>query len=118
MNSFFELYQTYVTGRDHVLGSTPLLSKYCAVVLEVKIDKPLYPLRRLYLSTAVLLLAKITACWIVHSNQVCGVLSYDIKKRYRRRSKRNVVRMHGMIREDMASPANPTWTGHQMVCNL
>ena len=32
-----------------------------------------------------------SACWIVHSNQVCGVLSFCIKKRYHRRSRRNVV---------------------------
>ena len=52
---FFGLYQTYVRVRDQVLESTPLLFKYCPVVLEVKIEEPLYPLRRLYLSIAVLL---------------------------------------------------------------
>ena len=60
-----------------------------------------------------------STCWIVHSNQVCGVLSYHIKKRYhRRRSKRNVVRSHGTIHEDMTSPVNLTWAGHRMVCNV
>ena len=48
-------YQTYVRVRDQVLGSTPLLFKYCPVVLEAKIEESLYPLHRLYLSTAVLL---------------------------------------------------------------
>ena len=52
---FFALYQIYVTVRDQVLGSTPLLFKYCPVVLEVKIEEPRYPLHRLYPSTAVLL---------------------------------------------------------------
>ena len=62
---------------------------------------------------------KNSACWIVHSSQVCGVRSYYIKKGYhRRRSRHNVVRMHGTIREDRISPVNPTWTGHRTVCNL
>ena len=52
---FFALYQIYVRVRDQVFGSTPLLYKYCPVVLEVKIEEPPYPLRRLYPSTAVLL---------------------------------------------------------------
>ena len=61
---------------------------------------------------------KNSACWIVHSNQVCGVLQYYIKKRYHMRSRRNVVQMHGTIREHRTSLVNPTWTGHRMVCNL
>ena len=65
------------------------------------------------------ILQKNSACWIVHSDQVCGALSYYIKKKYhRRRSRRNVVQMHSAIREDRTSPVNPTWTGHRMVCNL
>ena len=38
---FFALYQTYVRVRDQLLGSTPLLSKCCPFVLEVKIEEPL-----------------------------------------------------------------------------
>ena len=49
MHIFFALYETYVRVRDHVLGSVPLLFKYCSVVFEVKIEEPLLPLRRLYL---------------------------------------------------------------------
>ena len=52
---FVALYQTYVRVRDQVFGSTPLCFKYGPVVLEVKIEEPLYPLHRLYPSTAVLL---------------------------------------------------------------
>ena len=59
---------------------------------------------------------KNSACWIVHSNQVCGV--FYIKRYHRRRSRHNVVQMHGTIREDRTSLINPTWTGHRMVCNL
>ena len=51
----FALYQTYVRVRDQVFGSTPLLFKYCPVVLEVKSEKPTYPLHRLSPSTTVLL---------------------------------------------------------------
>ena len=135
MNIFFALYQTYVRVRDQLLGCTPLLFKYCPVVLGVKIKEPLYPLHRLYLSTPCCYSEKNSACWIVHSNQVCGVRSYYIKKRYhrrrskrnvvrmrvrsyyikkryhRRRSKRNVVRMHGTIRgHDQPCQPNMDWT--------
>ena len=51
----FALYQTYVRVRDQVFGSTSLLIKYCPVVFKVVIEEPLYPLHRLYPSTAVLL---------------------------------------------------------------
>ena len=44
MYNFFALYQTYVSVRDQVFGSTPLLFKCCPVVLEVKIERPTYPL--------------------------------------------------------------------------
>ena len=48
----FAPFQTYVTIRGQVLGSTPLLSKYCPVVPEEKTGKPTWPLVSL---TAVLL---------------------------------------------------------------
>ena len=48
----FAPYQTYVRIRGQVLGSTPLLSKYCPVVPEEKTGKPTWPLVSL---TAVLL---------------------------------------------------------------
>ena len=38
----FAPYQTYVRVRGEVFGSTPLLSKYCPVVPEVKTGKPTY----------------------------------------------------------------------------
>ena len=103
--------QTYVTIRGQVLGSTPLLSKYCPVVPEVKTGKPTYPLGRLCLLLLCCSSQKNSACWIVHSNQVCGV--FYIKRYHRRRSRHNVVQMHGTIREDRTSPSNPTWTGHR-----
>ena len=51
---FFALYLTYGIVRDQVFGSTPLLFKYCQVVLGVKIERSPYPLHRLFPSTAVL----------------------------------------------------------------
>ena len=117
-HTFFAPYQTYVRIRDQVFGSTPLLFTYCPVVPEVKTGKPTYPLDRLFPSLLCCYSQKNSACWIVHSNQVCGVLSFYIKRYHRRRSRNNVVQMHGTIREDRTSPVNPTWTGHWMVCNL
>ena len=51
----FAPYQTYVRVQDQVFRSTLLLFNHCPVVLEVKIEEPLYPLHHLYPSTAVLL---------------------------------------------------------------
>ena len=42
VNILFALYQTYVRLRDQVFGSTPLLFKYCPVVLDVKTEEPPY----------------------------------------------------------------------------
>ena len=114
--NFFALYQPYVRVRDQVFGSTPLLLKCCPVVLEVRWRGQ----RIHYIACFPRLLCCYSQnnCRIVHSNQVCGVLLYYIKKRYHRRSRHNVAQMHGTIREDRISPVNPTWTGHRMVCNL
>ena len=54
-HTFSAPYQTYVRVRDQVFGSTPLLFKYCPVALEVKIERPTYPLHHLFSSTTVLL---------------------------------------------------------------
>ena len=54
-HAFFAPYQTYVRVQDQVFRSTLLLFNHCPVVLEVKIEEPLYPLHHLYPSTAVLL---------------------------------------------------------------
>ena len=106
--NFFALYHTYVRVRDQVFGSTPLLFKYCPVVLEVRWRGQ----RIHYIACFPRLLCcysqKNSACWIVHSNQMCGVLLYYIKKGYHRRSRRNVAQMRGAIREDRTSPVNST----------
>ena len=52
-----------------------------------------------------------------HSKTVSNINCPD-NSNLRRRSRHNVVQMHGTIREDRTSPVNPTWTGHRMVCNL
>ena len=118
-HTFSAPYQTYVRVRDQVFGSTPLLFKYCPVVPEAKTGKPTYPLDCLFPSLQLCCYSQNTsACWIVHSNQVCGVQSFHIKIYHRSRSRHHVVQMHGTIREDRTSPVNPTWTGHRMVCNL
>ena len=57
-----------------------------------------------------------SACWIVYSNQVCGV--FYIKRYHRRRSRHNVVQIHDTIREDRTSLINTTWTGHRMVYDM
>ena len=51
-----------------------LLFKYYPVVLEVKIERPPYPLHRLFPSLCCYS-QKNSACWIIHSNQMCGVWS-------------------------------------------
>ena len=103
----FAPYQTYVRVRDQVLGSTPLLSKYCPVVPEVKTGKPTYPLGRLFPSLLCCSSQKNSACWIVHSNQVCGVQSLHMKIYHRRRSRHNIVQMHH-VRYARTGPALST----------
>ena len=103
----FAPFQTYVTIRGQVLGSTPLLSKYCPVVPEVKTGKPTYPLGRLCLLLLCCSSQKNSACWIVHSNQVCGV--FYIKKYHRTRSRHNVVQC--MVRYARTGPAISTQHG-------
>ena len=117
MYNFFALYQTYVRVRDQVFGSTPSLFKYCPVVLEVTIGRPTY-CTACFPRLLCCYSQNNSACWIVHLNKMCGVLSYYIKKRFHMRSRRNVVQMHVSTREDKTSPVNPTWNGHRMVCSL
>ena len=72
-----------------VFGSTPLLSKYCPVVPEVKTGKPTYIHWAACFPHCCGALAKRTLLAGSSTNQVCGV--YYIKRYHRRRSRHNVV---------------------------
>ena len=74
---------------------------------EVMTGKPTYPLGRLCLLLLCCSSQKNSACWIVHSNQVCGV--FYIKKYHRTRSRHNVVQC--MERYARTGPALSTQHG-------
>ena len=101
-----------------VFGSTPLLSKYCPVVPEVKTGKPTYIHWAACFPHCCGALAKRTLLAGSSTQTKCVEYYYIISRRYHRRSRRNVAQMHGTIREDRTGPVNPAWTGHRMVCNL